>query len=144
MAAATVSSVFDLAFPFGRVVGAQVSLPRALLAVPVVLAVALAAGLWPAVRAGRARPGRALAPLVAASGRARRGPRATRTKAAPLAGLALANLRRTVLGMLALGTGVAGLTVLAVIQRAFHGVAVGTLLGDAVTLQVRRSTWRRC
>jgi len=89
-----------------------------------------------------------LALLVAAPGRARRRRRATRTRAAPLAGPALANLRRTpgrtVLGMLALGTGVAGLTVLAVIQRAFHGVAVGTLLGDAVTLQVRRSTWRRC
>lgn len=130
-----------LAFPFGRVVGAQVSLTRALLAVPVALAVALAAGLWPAARAGRAHPGRALAPLVAKPGRPRRHPWTTGTKAAPLAGLALANLRRTpgrsVLGMLALGTGVAGLTVLAVIQRAFHGAAVGTLLGDAVTLQVR-------
>jgi len=71
MAAATVSSVFDLAFPFGRVVGAQVSLPRALLAVPVVLAVALAAGLWPAVPGRPGAPGPGVGP---ARRRARPGP----------------------------------------------------------------------
>jgi ABC-type antimicrobial peptide transport system permease subunit len=55
--------------------------------------------------------------------------------------MALANLwrtpGRTLLGGFALAVGVCALTLLAVVQWTFHGAAVGTVLGDAVALQVR-------
>src|SRR6185312_5677434 len=44
---------------------------------------------------------------------------------------------RTLLGALSLAIGVAACTVLAVVQVDFHGQVVGTVLGDAVTVQVR-------
>src|SRR5262249_22841820 len=58
-----------------------------------------------------------------------------------IAGLAVSGLGRnpgrTLLAVLALAVGVCGLTLLAVIQLAFHGAVAGTLLGDAVAVQVR-------
>lgn len=44
---------------------------------------------------------------------------------------------RSVIGGAGLALAVAALTVLAGIERAFHGAVVGTLLGDAISLQVR-------
>jgi ABC-type antimicrobial peptide transport system permease subunit len=53
----------------------------------------------------------------------------------------LANLRRTpgrtLMGALCLAVGVAGLTIVLAITWAFHGRVTGTLLGDAVSVQVR-------
>jgi ABC-type antimicrobial peptide transport system permease subunit len=53
----------------------------------------------------------------------------------------MSNLRRVparaTVGALSLAVGVCALTVLLAITRAFHGAAVGSLLGDAITLQVR-------
>jgi hypothetical protein len=58
-----------------------------------------------------------------------------------VAGLAAANLLRTpgrtLLGALSLAIGVAAVTVLAAITWAFHGAVTGSLLGDAISLQVR-------
>jgi ABC-type antimicrobial peptide transport system permease subunit len=44
---------------------------------------------------------------------------------------------RTAIGAAALAVGVAGLTVLLGITAVFHGTVVGSLLGDAITVQVR-------
>jgi ABC-type antimicrobial peptide transport system permease subunit len=56
-------------------------------------------------------------------------------------GVASANLRRvpsrTLLGAAGLFVGVAALTVLIALNRAFQGVLVGTLLGNAVSIVVR-------
>ncbi|HEY7223950.1 MAG TPA: ABC transporter permease [Micromonosporaceae bacterium] len=108
---------------------------HALLAVPVSLGLALIAAAAPAWRAGRVRATTALSTSVRAPRRAIRNRRRT------VAGIALANLRRspgrTLLGALALAIGTAAVTVLTSIDRVFHDLVTGTLLGDAVSLQVR-------
>ncbi|MFC1410216.1 FtsX-like permease family protein [Streptacidiphilus sp. N1-12] len=62
-----------------------------------------------------------------------------------VSGLALGNLLRrpgrTLLGTLSLALGVAALTLLAVVDLAFRGTVAGTLLGDAVTVQVQGSDY---
>ncbi|RIV38645.1 FtsX-like permease family protein [Micromonospora radicis] len=122
-----------LAFPLGAALGIDVGWQRAILAVPVALLLALAAGVAPALRATRAHPAAALRPPVAAARWVRR-PRT-------LSGLALANLvrapGRTLLGAAALAIGVAALTLVTAAAWAFQGTIVGSLLGDAVSLSVR-------
>ncbi|MEU4370156.1 FtsX-like permease family protein [Micromonospora chersina] len=122
-----------LAFPLGAALDIAVDWPRALLAVPVALLLALVAGLAPALRAARAHPAGALRPPVASARWVRR-PRT-------LPGLALVNLLRspgrTVLGAGALAIGVAALTLVAATAYAFRGAIVGSLLGDTVSLSVR-------
>ncbi|MGH3178693.1 MAG: FtsX-like permease family protein, partial [Streptosporangiaceae bacterium] len=55
--------------------------------------------------------------------------------------LALLNVARipgrTLIGVLSLAVGIAALTLLAAVTFAFRGVVVGSLLGDAVAVQVR-------
>jgi len=89
----------------------------------------------PAWRAARVKAAISLTTPVRAPRRVR-GPR-RRT----IAGLAAANLRRTpgrtLLGAAALGIGVAAVTVVVAVNGAFHGAVSGTLLGDAITIQVR-------
>ncbi|MEU8264362.1 FtsX-like permease family protein [Micromonospora sp. NPDC048999] len=122
-----------LAFPLGAALGIGVDWRRALLAVPVALLLALAAGLAPALRAARAHPAAALRPPVATARWVRR-PRT-------VPGLALVNLvrtpGRTLLGAGALAIGVAALTLVAAASYAFRGAIVGSLLGDTVSLSVR-------
>ncbi|GIF78387.1 FtsX-like permease family protein [Asanoa siamensis] len=111
-----------------------VSWPRALLAIPIAVVLALLAGAAPAWRASRSDPGALLRPAVAA--RAARLHRPRR-----VVGLALANVARapgrTVLGALSLAIGITALTVLLSITFAFRGAVAGTLLGEAVVLQAR-------
>ncbi|WP_067282132.1 FtsX-like permease family protein [Streptomyces jeddahensis] len=125
-----------LSFPLGWVFGLEVSAGRALLAVPLVVATALLAGAAPAIRAGRPYPARALRGAVAGPRRARRAGRG-RT----LLGLAVTGVLRTparsALGALALAVGVAAVSLLTAIMWTFHGTVQGTLLGDAVSLEVR-------
>lgn len=113
--------------------GLELSLWLALLVPPVALALTVLAGLFPAARAAGMAPLAAIRPPVVASGRGRRVRR--------LAVLALVNLARvpgrSAVAVAGLVVGVAALTVLLAIQRAFEGSAVGTLLGNAVALQVR-------
>lgn len=122
-----------VSLPLGAAFGLEVTAGRVALAVPLVAAVALAAALPPALRAGRSHPAHALHPPAHARGRARH--RRTVT------GMALAQLvrvpARSALGVLALATGVASVTLLAAVTWAFHGSAQGTVLGDAVSLEVR-------
>jgi putative ABC transport system permease protein len=126
-----------LAVPLGLAAGASVPIRQVLLAVPVAVGLSLIAGVQPALRGSRAHPARGLAPAVVRTRRA--GRRAGRRRL--IFSLAMANLRRTpgrtLLGATALAIGVCALTLLAVVQSAFHGQAVGSLLGDAVSVQVR-------
>ncbi|GIH25208.1 hypothetical protein Aph01nite_35180 [Acrocarpospora phusangensis] len=121
------------AFPLAALTGITLSGPHALLAVPVACGVTLLAGLVPALRAGRAHPMAAIHPAVLKVGRARR----RRT----VYGMAVGNVirvpGRSLAGVVALAVGVAAVGILIVITRQFHGTAQGTLLGDAVSLQVR-------
>ncbi|MFC6016569.1 FtsX-like permease family protein [Plantactinospora solaniradicis] len=122
-----------LSTPLAALLDLDVGWRHAALAVPVALGLALAAGAVPALRASRAHPAAALRPASAPARRAHR-PRG-------VLGLALANLvrvpGRTALGAVALGIGVAALTMLAGINHAFQGTVVGSLLGDTVSLTVR-------
>ena len=122
-----------LALPLAALVGVDASPARAALAVPAATGLALLAGLVPAARAARAQPIAAVRPAVLEVRRAWR-PRG-------LGGLALVNLVRTpgrsALGALSLAIGVCALTLLLAATIAFNDVLVGTLLGDAVAVQVR-------
>ncbi|MDX6453848.1 MAG: putative transport system permease protein [Gaiellaceae bacterium] len=107
-------------------------LTRSLLVIPVALGLALVFGVLPAWSAARGAPRDA---LVAPVTNRRRG-RPVRH----LLTLALANVTRlpmrTALGAAGLALGVSALTVLFAIQHAFQGTLVGTVLGNAVSVQV--------
>ena len=111
----------------------HVPLSRAFYVLPLAIVLALVAAVGPAWEATRGEPLDAVRPPVAAG---RRG------HARGFVRLALLNLRRlplrTAIAAGALALGVAALTVLIGIERAFHGTLVGTLLGNAVSVQVRR------
>jgi putative ABC transport system permease protein len=111
----------------------HLALWRALLVLPLALLLALFAGLLPALLASRGQPLDALRPPVAV--RSRLG------QVRSLSALAFINLRRlparTLLGAAGLFVGVAALTVLVGIERGFHGTLVGTVLGNAISVQVR-------
>jgi putative ABC transport system permease protein len=108
-------------------------LVRTLLVVPVALGLAIAAGVLPAWRAARSVPMDAVRPAVAERGR--------RGHTRSVRGMAWANLRRvpsrTLLGSAGLFVGIAALTVLIALNRSFQSVLVGTLLGKAISIQVR-------
>jgi putative ABC transport system permease protein len=135
MAAGLVAAVISM--PLGHALGITVTLHQILLAVPIAIALALIAGGVPAVRGSRAHPGSALSRPAARSGRTA-GPR--RGSRQSVGALALRNLRRApgraVLGAFSLSVGVCALTLLLVLQWAFQGAAVGSVLGDAVSVQV--------
>jgi putative ABC transport system permease protein len=122
-----------LAVPLSSWFGLQVSLPRALLAVPAAVLLALAAGAVPAWRASTVPP-------VAA---VRAGVRVTRRARSPrgVTGLALAGLARvpgrTLLGAATLMVCVFALSVLLAVTYGFRGRVVGSLLGDAIVVQAR-------
>jgi putative ABC transport system permease protein len=104
-----------------------------LLVLPLSVALACVAAVVPAWRAARLRPLAAVRPAVA-RGRGRR-------PVGHVARLALVNLRRlparTLVGAVGLAIGIAALTLLLAIERSYHGTLVGTLLGNALALQVR-------
>jgi putative ABC transport system permease protein len=108
-------------------------LTRTLYVLPIAVGLALLGGLAPAWQATRGTPLDALRPPVRAHQRAR--------NVRSLPGLALVNLARlplrSLLGAAGLALGVAALTVLIAIERSFQGTLVSTLLGNAVSLQVR-------
>jgi predicted lysophospholipase L1 biosynthesis ABC-type transport system permease subunit len=116
-----------------RAFALSLPLSRALYVLPIALGLALLGGLLPAWEASRGSPLDALRSPV----RARRRVRGVRRPAE----LALVNLTRlplrTALGATGLALGIAALTILVAIERSFQGTLVGTLLGNAVSLQVR-------
>ncbi len=122
-----------LAIGVGATTGLPVTPRRALLAVPPAVLLAVLAGLAPALRAARATPMDAVRPLVRPPRRGRR--------TVSVTDLALHELSRTpgrtALAAVSLAVGVAALTVVLAVQQVFRGLVVGSLLGDAVALQVR-------
>ncbi len=122
-----------VALPLGTALGVSTAPGRTLLAIPVAVGVALVAGAVPAELAARAAPLNAIRPPVLA---ARRG-----SHAGGITALAVSNVARVpgraLTAAVSLMIGIAALTLLTSISVAFHGAAVGTLLGNAVTLQVR-------
>ena len=122
-----------VALPLSAALGLHAAPGRALLAVPAAVAVAVIAGAVPAWLAARADPVASVRPPVLA---VRRGyhPRG-------ITSLAVLNVTRTpgrtLVGVLSLAVGVAALTLLTAITVAFRGVVVGSLLGNAVAVQVR-------
>ncbi|WP_405897611.1 hypothetical protein OG242_08800 [Streptomyces sp. NBC_00727] len=126
-----------LAVPAGALAGVEVRWSRALLAIPAAVGLAALASLWPALQSARSHPGEAIRPSVSA--------RAHRTKVTGVPSLAWANVRRvpgrTALGATALAGGVAALVILIGIGAAFQGEVAGSLLGNAVTVQVRTTDY---
>jgi len=122
-----------IAVPVSAALGLDASPGRALLAVPAAIAVAVVAGLAPAWLAARADPVSSVRPPVLAAGRAHQ-PRGITS----LAALNVARTPgRTLIGVASLAIGVAALTMLAAVAAAFRGVVVGSLLGNAVAVQIR-------
>jgi predicted lysophospholipase L1 biosynthesis ABC-type transport system permease subunit len=95
--------------------------------------VAVVAGLAPAWLAARADPVSSVRPPVLAVRRAHQ-PRG-------ITSLALLNVARTpgrtLIGVVSLAVGIAALTLLTAVTVAFRGQIVGSLLGNAVAVQVR-------
>lgn len=122
-----------LAVPVSKTLDFQVSGERALLALPAAVLLALLAGTIPALRASRSAPMDAIRPQV----RQPRRPRPVRR----MPGMVVSGVSRTpgraLLGAAALAVGVAALVVLVSLQRTFNGSVAGTLLGDALALEVR-------
>ncbi|MEU1106243.1 ABC transporter permease [Streptomyces tibetensis] len=123
-------------FPLGWAFGLDVTAGRALLAIPLVVVTALLAGALPAIRAGRPYPAQALRGGVAGPRRARRAGRARTLPGLAVSG-ALRTPSRSALGALALAVGVAAVSLLTAVMWTFQGEVQGTLLGEAVSLEVR-------
>jgi len=124
-----------LALALVAIFGLHIDLWRVVLVIPLAIGLSLIAGFVPALLAGRGEPLDALRPAVAGRGNLGR--------VRSVLALSVANLRRlparTLLGAAGLFVGVAALTVLVAIERSFGGTLVGTLLGNAISVQVRGS-----
>lgn len=122
-----------LAALLGEALDLEASPLRALLVVPTAMVLAAASGIIPAWRASRGIPLDAVRTPVSMRSRLR--------VVRSLASMALSNVlrlpSRTLLGSVGLTVGVGSLSFLLVVNTAFQGVLVGTLLGRAVSLQVR-------
>ncbi|HEX6419326.1 MAG TPA: ABC transporter permease [Acidimicrobiales bacterium] len=114
-------------------VDVDVPASRAGLAVAAALVLALLAGSWPALRASRSDPAAAVRPPVT------RVRRAGQPKG--VTGLAAANVvrvpGRTALGALSLAVGVGALTLVLAATFGFRDALVGTVMGEAISVQVR-------
>ena len=124
-----------VALPVAHLAGVPLAGTHALLAIPVAVGLAALAAALPAWRGARVPGAAALVRTGVTPRRARAGRR--RTVAAMAAANLLRNPGRTFLAALALAVGVAAVTVLVAITSAFHGSITGSLLGDAISLQVR-------
>jgi putative ABC transport system permease protein len=109
------------------------SLARAALVVPLAIVLSLVAGILPAWGAARTAPIDTIVSQASAS--------AKRRPSRGIVSLGLANVRRMPSRNLAGGSGLlvasAAMTLLLAIDSAFGGSLVGTLLGNAVSVQVR-------
>ncbi|MFZ0667351.1 MAG: FtsX-like permease family protein, partial [Acidimicrobiales bacterium] len=122
-----------VAIPLSQGLGLHASAARAALAIPISIVVSVVAGIIPALIAAYSDPIVSVRPSVT-SVRRRHHPRG-------ITGMAAVNVMRTparaLIASTSLAIGVASLTVISAVTFAFHGVVVGTLLGDAVAVQIR-------
>jgi putative ABC transport system permease protein len=113
--------------------GLRLALLQTLLVLPIAVGLACAAGLVPAWSAARALPLDAIRPPLHGAARPLR--------VRGLVTMAFVNLRRlpgrALVGAAGLFVGVGALTTLVGIERGFQGTLVGTLLGQAITVQIR-------
>jgi ABC-type antimicrobial peptide transport system permease subunit len=111
----------------------HLSILEVLAVIPTATLLAALSGLIPAWRATRGQPVDALRPATTTATHTRR--------IHGLPSLAIANLARvplrTALGSSGLAIGVAGTAILIAAQRAFQGELVTSVLGDAISVQVR-------
>ena len=123
-----------LARPLARTMHIDVAWWQVALAVPLGALLALVPGVAAAVAAARTEPMAAFSPRDAASSRSH-----LRLANAPSLGLVITRRRpgRAVLSAASVALAVASTIVLVAIVRSFHGVVVGSLLGDAVAWEVR-------
>lgn len=121
-------------WPLALAVDARFDWPRALLAIPAALLLSLLAGTASARAAGRLRPIDAIRPAELAGGR-----RMFHVRGGISLGLqrVLRRPGRLLLGAVAVSLAVAALIVLLVLVRSFRSQVIGTLLGNAVAIQVR-------
>jgi putative ABC transport system permease protein len=126
-----------IALPISSAAGFHASAAHAALAIPAALILAVVAALIPATRAARMAPTAALRPPVLYVGRGWR--------VRGVGQLALINIARapgrSLLAAASLALGVGALTVLLAITIVFHNVLTGTLLGSAISLEVRGSDY---
>ncbi len=122
-----------ISLPLATALHLHVSAARAALAIPVAITLAVTAGAIPAWLASRADPVASVRPPVLPARRSH-----------PVRGitsLALVTVLRTpgrtLIGALSLAVGVTALTLLTAVTLAFRGTVVGSLLGNAVAVQVR-------
>jgi hypothetical protein len=96
------------------------------------------AGLYPALMAARAHPGTATAEVPGSR-------RYRELRVGTLSRLAVVNVLRvpgrSILAAAGVALAVAGLTLLTVLTLAFHGAASGTLLGQAIIVQVHAADY---
>jgi putative ABC transport system permease protein len=113
----------------------DVDLTGVLVAIPAAIGLALLAATWPAVAAARTSPVDAMRPP------ARRTSRRRVRRVRSVAGIAWNSVflapGRTVAAMVGVATATAAVGSLLAVQAEFRGRAAGTLLGDAVAVQVR-------
>jgi hypothetical protein len=111
----------------------KMSVPRVSLAIPLSVALAAIAGVIPAWRAARSGALDAVLPAISTG--------TVRRHVGRLLSLAAINVRRVPARSAAASVGLfiasAALTLLLAINQAFQGHVVGTLLGDAVSVEVR-------
>lgn len=131
LAAGVLGSLLSL--PLSAAFGLSVSPVRAALAAPAAVLLSMLAGLLPAWRAARSHPGDAVRPPLLVAHRARR-PRGVLS-------LGLGNLvrvpGRSLLGAGSLAIGVCALTLLLALTLGFRGQLVGSVLGEAISVQIR-------
>jgi hypothetical protein len=127
-----------LAAGLAPLAGARLSALTYLALGAVALVLTCLAGLYPALMAARAHPGTATAQVPG-------GRRYRRLKVGSLARLAVVNVARvpgrSLLAAAGVALAVAGLTLLTVLTLAFHGAAAGTLLGQAIIVQVHAADY---
>lgn len=126
-----------IAIPISRAAGFHPTTAHALLAIPAAVLLAVLAALIPAIRAARMAPTAALRPPVLPAGHGWR--------VRSVAQLALINVARapvrSLLAIASLTLGVGALTVLIATTDVFHNTLTGSLLGSAISLQVRGSDY---
>ncbi|MGL5406184.1 MAG: FtsX-like permease family protein [Propionibacteriaceae bacterium] len=132
VSAATVGAI--IAWPLAALVGARIVWWQSMLAIPAAVLMTVLAGSFASRKARKITPITAVRSAIAV-----RNSGVIRLRGAISLGMMIAAKKpiRTGVGAIALGIGIGSLTLLISLNQIFHGRVVGTVLGDAVSVQVR-------